>query len=417
MKKRYFLSVLFFCASVYACVDMRDQLSSGVFFNNNECFFLDRFDSLGKEGTNFFKDCIMIKPDKSIKDVQILTSVKDPVDWHDDLSIKSMNITNNIMEITVKYGGGCTTHEFILYADSGLQKDNPSVLNFTLLHNANGDACKSLITETLVFNLRPIEKLYYSSAPLKIQINNTKPGILWYPDNTCSIKYRSHFDSDVMVIFEYSSVENFPSQVFPSLRIVTNPEVKYANGFNYKDALISELQWLRKCNIISAISDQTISHIKNSIGIRGQFWTLQDTLLTYNEFVSLTKDSSGELKWGDVLSINKRNCGSTLEFKLPTDTLNNSSTSVKFKSGITVGNNFVFRVAKNMITINLNQKTVSPFQIDIIDLSGRSLCKTMVPANKKSFVIQTPGGLSRGMYQVIFRTKGITQTRALIVSE
>jgi hypothetical protein len=422
MKRRYFLSmffpVLFFFTSAFACIDPMDELSSGVIFNNNEGFFLSRFNTLGTEGINFFRKSMLIDPAPSIKDVQILTPTRDPINWHDMVSIKNVAVVNNLLQIDVSYGGGCGTHEFILYADSILMAGNPPILNFTLLHNANGDACKALITESLIFNLYPIEKIHRAAAPLKVRLNTMLQGMAWYPDNTWSIKYRSHFCSTAMVILEYTPMEKAASQVFPSLRIVTDPKVEFIRPFEYGKAVATELQWLANKNILSGVGEKTISRIEESMLKRqGQFWTLEDSLLAYNRFFPLAKDSTGEWKWGDALLTDKNGCSSTLEFALPADSLNSSTTSVKSKSGNSGCRNFTVKATKTTVTINFLKNIASPMHICIMNLNGRLLSRMTVPANQNSFEMQMPRNLGRGMYQMVLRTKGISQTKPLIISE
>lgn len=422
MKRRSFLPLLIiallFNSSAIACVNLMDTYSAGVMFNNNELISLNYFDSLGKEGTHFFRSCIATTPDSSVKDVVILTPEVDPLNWNDFFSIKNVSVTNSLLEIEVRYGGGCKTHEFILYADPILKDGNPPVLNFILLHNANEDACKALITETLVFNIKSIEELHQGVSPISIHINNRFAGIKWYLDNTCIIKYRSHFSPDVMVYLEYTPMEMEESQVFPSMRIITNPEVKYANGFDYAKAVAVELQWLLNNKVINGISEQTISRIEQSIiSNQGQFWTLQDSLLAYNALFPLTIDTTGEWIWGDAIITKRNGCSSTLEFTLPTDSLNNGSTPVKMNQVISARRNFTIKAAGSGFTIDFYQHLNSPAHLEILDLGGRLLHRVSVPVNQNSFVIQTSNRLSRGIYQFILRSKEVTQTRTLVVTD
>lgn len=421
MKKRFFLLVLilalFINSSVIACVNLMDTYSSGVMFNNNELISLNYFDSLGKEGTHFFRSCVATAPDSSVKDVEIFTPTADPLIRIDGFSITNVSVTNSLLEIEVGYSGGCKTHEFVLCAFPTLKDGNPPVLNFTLLHNANGDACKALITETLVFNIKPVEELHQGVSPISIHINGKFAGTKWYLDNTCAIKYRSHFSPDAMVYLEHTLMEG-ESQVFPSMRIITNPQVTYENGFDYAKAVAVELQWLVDNNIISGITEQTISRIEQSIkNKQGQFWTLQDSLLAYNSLFPLTIDTTGEWKWGDAVTTKRNGCSSTLEFVLPTDSLANGSTSVKKKQVISISRNFTVKAVENRFTIDFSQHLNSPAHLEIIDLRGRLLHRVSVPVNQNSFVIQTPNRLGRGMYQFVLRSKEVTQTRTLIVSD
>ncbi len=422
MKRRYclavFFPVLFFWVSAQACIDLLDEHSSGVIFNDNEGFFPDRFDNFGKEGIQFFRNNMMIKPDPSVKEVQILTPTRDPIDWHDMVSIKSVGATNNLLQLEVSYGGGCRTHEFILYADSILTDGEPPILNFTLRHNANGDDCKALITETLIFNIYAVKKIHQASALLKVRINNMFPGMVWYPDNTCSIKYRSHFCSAALVILEYTPMATAASLVFPSLRIVTDPQAELKKPFEYGKAAATELQWLVNNKIIVGVGEKDISRIEETmLNRQGRFWTLQDSLLDYNSSFSLAKDSAGDWKWGDALAANRKSCSSTMEFALPADSLGNGATSVKSGSRNPGRTNVTVKAAQNAIIVNFLTNIASPAQICIMNLSGRLVSKTMVPAHQNSFEMRIPRNLGRGMYRVVLRASGISLTEPLIISE
>lgn len=70
----------------------------------------------------------------------------------DDFTILDFERVGSLLLIEVQYGGGCAEHAFELLG-SGDWYANPDIINFLLIHNANGDLCEALITETLVFDL------------------------------------------------------------------------------------------------------------------------------------------------------------------------------------------------------------------------------------------------------------------------
>lgn len=422
MKVKRFLSVLMTLlilkVSAHACTDLLDEQSFGILFNNNEVLSFENFDTLGKEGINYFRDCMMIKPYPYTNEVKVLSPAVSPVNWNDFFSIENVSITCNLLKIEVTYGGGCKTHEFMLYVDSVVIDNDPPVLNFTLLHNANGDACKALVTETLVFNINPGEELYSGSLPLQIQINNKMMGIKWYRDNACTIKYRSHTSSDLMVYLEYSRMEMAASQVFPAMRIILDPSVKYVKGFNYGKELVKELKWLISNNCISGVSEKTLSRIEQTMEFfRGQYWTLQDSLVPYNEFFSLTKNNSGEWIWGDQIQTKEKSCGSTLEFTLPPEPLSSGSTSTLPVKMIPARESFSVKVTGNTYLIDLGRNSVSSARIEITDLKGRLVSSFSLPAHQQSIALQTPVKLSCGMYQVILKAKDRIQRKALVITE
>lgn len=421
MKRSNFLPVLFaglfFSYSVIACIDPMAAYSSGVLFNKDEGFNLRYFDSLGTEGIHFFRDCKVNDSDLTAKDVIILTPGKEPLDWNDMFTIQNVSLTNNLLQIEVSYGGGCKPHEFVLYSDCKLIENQPPTLKFALLHNANEDVCKALMTETLVFNLKPAEVLHPGSTPLNIHINNSDTGIKWYLDNTCAIRYRSHYDPKVMVYLDFPVMDFAKSQVSPSMKVITDPDIKYLNGFDYAGSVATELLWLTDHNIITGISDLTISRIEETINNQmGLFWTLQDTLLAYNAFYPLTIDSTGKWNWGNVV-VQRKNCTQKVQFILPVDSLKYETTSVKKGPAKSTGRFFSVKMTESRLTIDFYRNLLSPAQIEIIDLNGRLLHRITVPVNQNRFVIQSPVKPGRGIYQMIVRSKEFRETKTLIMSE
>lgn len=422
MKRRNFLPVLFaglcFSSSVNACISPIAANSSGVLFNNGEGFNLGYFDSLGTEGTHFLRDCKTNDIDFTAKDVIILTPDKKPLDWNDIFSIQNVSLTSNLLQIEVTYDGGCNPHEFVLYSDYKIANSNPPILQFTLLHNANGDACKSLITETLVFNIKPAEALHQpGSIPLNIHINDINTGIKWHLDNTCAIRYRSHLAPEAMVYLDFT-VANFTKlQVFPSMKIITNPDIKYFIGFDYARAVATELKWLINQKIITGVTDETVSRIEEVLNNRmGQFWTYQDTLLAYNAYYLLTIDTTGKWNWGNVV-VERNGCSEEVKFTLPADSIKYETTSVKKRPVRSIERNFGVKMSDNCIMINFYRNLTSPGQIEIIGLNGRLLHKVSVPVNQSSIVMRSPLKPGRGIYQVIFRSRDFTETRTLIMAE
>jgi hypothetical protein len=421
MKRRNFLPVLFaglfFSSSVDACISPEAAYSSGVLFNNGEGFNLTYFDSLGTEGTHFFRDCRINDSDLTAKDVIILTPDKKPLDWNDMVTIQNVTLTNSLLQIEVKYGGGCNSHEFVLYSDCKLTESNPPILKFTLLHNANGDACKALITETLVFNIKPAEALHPGSTPLNIHINNINTGIKWYLGNTCAIRYRSHYNPEAMVYLDFTVVNITKTLVSPSMKIITNPDVEYFIGFDYARAVATELKWLINQKIITGVTDVTVSRIEEVMKNRmGLFWTFQDTLLAYNAFYLLTIDTTGKWNWGDLI-VERNGCGEEIKFTLPADSLMYGTTSVKKRPEKSNERSFGVKMSDNSISINFYRNLPSPAQIEIINLNGKLLHKVSVPANQNSFVMKSPIKPGRGIYQMIVHSKEFRETGTLIITE
>lgn len=74
------------------------------------------------------------------------------------LTIRSINVVGNEIEIKVSYIGGCKTHEFELVAHKFLDSQDTSI-SLYLSHDDKGDRCKRIVTDNLVFDLSPLIKL------------------------------------------------------------------------------------------------------------------------------------------------------------------------------------------------------------------------------------------------------------------
>ena len=74
-------------------------------------------------------------------------------------TIKSIELMGDEIEIKVSYVGGCKPHDFMLFvADKILINSQSTSINLNLSHDDNGDRCKRIVTEKLVFDLSPLAK-------------------------------------------------------------------------------------------------------------------------------------------------------------------------------------------------------------------------------------------------------------------
>lgn len=73
--------------------------------------------------------------------------------------IEAKFIENDILSTVVSYSGGCEKHEFSLGATLGFANTDLSPqANLVLGHESNGDTCKKIIRERLVFDLSPLKE-------------------------------------------------------------------------------------------------------------------------------------------------------------------------------------------------------------------------------------------------------------------
>ena len=71
----------------------------------------------------------------------------------DAITINNARIEGNLMYLVVEYSGGCEEHEFELIGSYAVAKSLPPQRGIQLHHNANGDNCRALITDTLIANI------------------------------------------------------------------------------------------------------------------------------------------------------------------------------------------------------------------------------------------------------------------------
>lgn len=101
----------------------------------------------------------------------------------DSFSINKMRIdeSEDIVIFEVSYGGGCGEHQFQLYSTEGVLYSNPPGCLVYLSHDANGDYCEALITETISFSLRPFHNGSYDALILHIHgYNGENLGTIHY---------------------------------------------------------------------------------------------------------------------------------------------------------------------------------------------------------------------------------------------
>jgi hypothetical protein len=59
----------------------------------------------------------------------------------------------NILHLTVEYSGGCNAHEFKVLGSNAILKSLPAQRPVIITHNANGDACRSIVREQILVDI------------------------------------------------------------------------------------------------------------------------------------------------------------------------------------------------------------------------------------------------------------------------
>lgn len=78
--------------------------------------------------------------------------------------------SSDVLEIKVKYSGGCREHDFKLVSGKRYMKSMPPQLKLVLVHNNNQDHCRNLISRTLRFNISDIK--YAGQKKLLLSVND-----------------------------------------------------------------------------------------------------------------------------------------------------------------------------------------------------------------------------------------------------
>jgi len=81
--------------------------------------------------------------------IKITASIGEINQTSDVASITDVKIKGNKMLIDITYSGGCEAHSFQLVGAAAISKSLPPIRSIQLIHNANGDQCKKLVSETI----------------------------------------------------------------------------------------------------------------------------------------------------------------------------------------------------------------------------------------------------------------------------
>ncbi len=108
---------------------------------------------------------VVIDPTYQMKDTDRFTLLESKLDG------------DNLI-LLVQYGGGCEEHEWELKTNGAYAKSLPPQVTLNLEHNANGDMCRALLTDTIEFNIEPIR--YPGSLELDVKIFGFEKQVIRY---------------------------------------------------------------------------------------------------------------------------------------------------------------------------------------------------------------------------------------------
>jgi hypothetical protein len=90
----------------------------------------------------------------------------------DGFTFRDAHIDGATLKMTVVSGGGCQEHGYSLtMTPAAFMESYPVQANVYLRHDAHDDPCDAIVTDTVVFDLRPIIELYKQMYGSSGQIN------------------------------------------------------------------------------------------------------------------------------------------------------------------------------------------------------------------------------------------------------
>ena len=78
----------------------------------------------------------------------------------DEYVLNAATITDDTLDISASYSGGCEDHQFTLVVSDTFLESFPVQLHVSLAHNANGDTCEAYPTNNYRFDLTTIKTMY-----------------------------------------------------------------------------------------------------------------------------------------------------------------------------------------------------------------------------------------------------------------
>ncbi|HLV29984.1 MAG TPA: hypothetical protein VKY57_00305 [Chitinispirillaceae bacterium] len=365
---------------VKACIDPLAEFYAGVVFNDNEQISFGILDSLAENGNSVIRECA--PPTSSGSRITVLSGLPDTIIC-DPFQFNSVNVIGSTIEIIVQYGGGCKKHKFSLLTTGLLKESFPPQLDLILSHDSDGDECKAIVTDTLLFDLSSLFSIAedYEEIILNVIDYNTQthfePSPSWFPTKKlCAYKVRSAYSPNVMAYIGHFQISYQPDNNHIRLAVMFDTSETVTDK-QKAEAVEKELQRLKKMQIVS-ISEQEIILIKSALEKEAaQYWTSHDTVLAYNTWLN-----GNGVK--DAVRVNGvwGGCEIGIAYELPDDEVpqieitdiksshlnKKSSFNKKFKLALTNGG----------VIINLQSKSSGNEKVNIYDLQSRLLARIPV---------------------------------------
>jgi hypothetical protein len=79
--------------------------------------------------------------------------------------IETTELHGDLLKLVVNYGGGCETHEFVVWTDNSFSQGQPPAIKLFVAHDSHGDTCEALIQRALWIDLLPIKAAFLTASP------------------------------------------------------------------------------------------------------------------------------------------------------------------------------------------------------------------------------------------------------------
>jgi hypothetical protein len=98
------------------------------------------------------------------------------------ITVNAVTLEGNILSLDVEYSGGCKDHTYELIGSKAIMKSLPAKRAIKLVHKANDDTCRELISETIKFDIRALSMTETTGSEIVLLLDGYKQSISYvYP--------------------------------------------------------------------------------------------------------------------------------------------------------------------------------------------------------------------------------------------
>ena len=97
--------------------------------------------------------------------IQLMAQIPDAA-ASDAFRLLEANVSSDLLELEVEYGGGCREHLFEIIADpNAFLESDPVQANIYMTHESHDDLCRALVRKKLTFSLQPLKQAFQRLYP------------------------------------------------------------------------------------------------------------------------------------------------------------------------------------------------------------------------------------------------------------